>query len=582
VLWILGVGWTHRSVVDDGFIYLRIVRQIEAGNGPVFNAGERVETYTGVLWLGILTVADVVTPFTLEWLAVALGLTLTATGVALAMLGSRRLWAPTIPTDDAPRSSGHRWFVPLGMIVFVAVYPTWVFASSGLETGLVFAWLGGCLWVLARWSSDSNRRLSIPELVLVGIGWLVRPELVLLSAVFLVIVLAASWVVDDWRSRSRIIVAATALPVIYQVFRMGYFGSIVANTATAKDGTSTNWERGRRYFFDFVEPYQLWIPVLGLVLAGLVPLVTFLVRSRFTRRSAVVGAFIGCGMVLALYVVAVGGDYLHARLFLPALMAVCSPLAVVPATRSHMLGLVVAGWAAVAALSLRPDQLAPDGFLANGFVLVDQSELVTLADFDWNDTGSRRAWFTGPGLFVQDGFIDFPKKDLAVRDGLPESVVVMWAIGVSGYALDTDVYIYDMLGLGDVVTSHFEVANAGLAGHEKPSPPAWSAARLTPPDSWVEPASFPAVVNPLDPNPDRTFEEQVAWARAALECDRIVDLIESADAPLTLGRFMKNLVGSPGRARLRIPADPETAYRRFCGDGTPPEVEQARAAPAEN
>ena len=35
-----------RWTFDDGFIYFRTVDQILAGNGPVFNAGERVESFT--------------------------------------------------------------------------------------------------------------------------------------------------------------------------------------------------------------------------------------------------------------------------------------------------------------------------------------------------------------------------------------------------------------------------------------------------------------------------------------------------------------------------------------------------------
>ena len=36
-------GWPHRWMDEDAFINLRIVDQIFAGHGPVFNAGERVE-----------------------------------------------------------------------------------------------------------------------------------------------------------------------------------------------------------------------------------------------------------------------------------------------------------------------------------------------------------------------------------------------------------------------------------------------------------------------------------------------------------------------------------------------------------
>ena len=43
-------GWTRRWMSDDGLIVLRTVRNLLAGNGPVFNAGERVEANTSTLW----------------------------------------------------------------------------------------------------------------------------------------------------------------------------------------------------------------------------------------------------------------------------------------------------------------------------------------------------------------------------------------------------------------------------------------------------------------------------------------------------------------------------------------------------
>ena len=39
-------GWQHRWMDEDAFINLRIVDQIFAGHGPVFNACERVEAST--------------------------------------------------------------------------------------------------------------------------------------------------------------------------------------------------------------------------------------------------------------------------------------------------------------------------------------------------------------------------------------------------------------------------------------------------------------------------------------------------------------------------------------------------------
>ena len=68
------MAWQHRWVGDDAFIDFRIVRQLKAGHGPVFNAGERVEAGTSPIWLMILFAADVVAPLRLEWIAVVLGI----------------------------------------------------------------------------------------------------------------------------------------------------------------------------------------------------------------------------------------------------------------------------------------------------------------------------------------------------------------------------------------------------------------------------------------------------------------------------------------------------------------------------
>jgi arabinofuranosyltransferase len=48
------LAWNRRWMSDDGLIVLRTVRQILAGNGPVFNAGERVESNTSTLWTYLL------------------------------------------------------------------------------------------------------------------------------------------------------------------------------------------------------------------------------------------------------------------------------------------------------------------------------------------------------------------------------------------------------------------------------------------------------------------------------------------------------------------------------------------------
>ncbi len=44
----------HRYQFDDAYISYRYARNVEAGNGPVFNVGDRVEGYSNFLWVLLL------------------------------------------------------------------------------------------------------------------------------------------------------------------------------------------------------------------------------------------------------------------------------------------------------------------------------------------------------------------------------------------------------------------------------------------------------------------------------------------------------------------------------------------------
>ncbi len=65
-------AWQRRWIADDGLIVLRTVRNLLAGNGPVFNMGERVEVNTSTLWTYLLYLGGLVGgPVRLEYVALA-------------------------------------------------------------------------------------------------------------------------------------------------------------------------------------------------------------------------------------------------------------------------------------------------------------------------------------------------------------------------------------------------------------------------------------------------------------------------------------------------------------------------------
>ncbi len=550
-------AWAHRNVIDDGFIYLRIVHQVLAGHGPVFNTGERVEAFTSPLWLAILAVADALTPIRLEWLAVVLGIVATLAGLVLAMIGAAKL---SRLTDK------NAFLIPFGVIVLVVLIPMWFYASSGLETGIAFLWLGAALWVLATWSVSSSRLPWWGALIL-GLGWLVRPELALYTIAFLVTVLCLQRG-DSWGARLRLLAIALALPAAYQLFRMGYYGALVANTAVDKEATTMRWVRGWRYFIDFIRPYGLVVPLVLLAAGGWVPLALRLRRGGDSRGLGIVVAIVAAGLLNGLYVVAIGGDYEHARLFLPALFALCAPVAVIPFARAHAIALGLVPWAFLAFISLRPPATKPGVNFA-----LPQAGLVTTNDLGLGPGDDAATGVANADVLYQKDFKSLKSVELPLAAGVPRPIAVVEGIGVGPYALGTHLQVFDLLGLADPVTSHLENGKwTGVLpypGHEKQLPRPWIAARLAPSDTTVDPNRLPDIAFPrIAQTTGAAFQQQVADARAALSCAPIKRLERSADAPLTVGRFLRNIVDSFSNTSLRFSPNPEIALRELCGGKT--------------
>ncbi len=349
VVIVLVGAWLYRWVDEDAFINFRIIDNLLAGHGLVFNLGERVEVDSDPLWLFTLVVLHEIVPcVALEWLAVILGLVCTGCGFLTGGRAVQRL---------AGSRTGSPVF-PLGLLMAAVVAGVWEFSTSGLEMSMVFLWLGASFLLLVR--LEDRRRRAVPTAVVIGLGTLIRPELALGSVVFmiaLVLVVAAPGWSGKQRRLARYglpIVASVALPVLFELFRVGYYALLVPNTGLAKAGGAAWWAQGFTYLWNFVAPYTLWLP-----LALAVPFVVDPTRSWWRRGDRIGVVVLGApvvGLAQVLYVVRVGGDYMHARLLLPGFFAVCLPIFVTARqVRSWiavpLVGIVV--WAGVCAGWLR-------------------------------------------------------------------------------------------------------------------------------------------------------------------------------------------------------------------------------------
>jgi len=563
-------AWAHRSMFYDGYIYLHVVQNVLAGHGPVFNAGQRVEAFTSPLWTAVLSVGGLLTPFPLTSLAVDLGILCTVGGLALAVGASARL---------VRRAEPDAFLLPLGAIVFAAVAPVWSLASLGLETGLEFLWLGGCLALLVRWAGTEHGDVPWYGAVVLGLGPLVRPELALDTLVFLVVLLVVDAGHRGWRRQLGLVAWALALPLAYELFRMGYYGMLVANTAVAKEASLPRPAQGVRYLTDFLTPYWLVVPAVALVLGAYLPLSAALrARPLADRNRSALVALPLAAVLNAGYIIVMGGDYVHGRLLMAPFFALCAPIAAVPVVRRYVISLLVAPWALLAVVDFRPPPPSP--WSVNTIIVVTGHGSVAPGPHDWGSPAAQATWLVPTGTYLQERAARAPARLTAPpAPGLATPVVATSWVGQGPYELGIRVQVLDLLGLADPLDAHFRLAQRGVfPGHEKPMPTPWVAALLTAPGSStaqlaVLQSQRPSQYTPMTPEVSgRALDVQTAWARAALGCPALHALEFGPDRPLTFATFWSDLVHAPSQTTLRVPADPEAAYHRFCGPGTPPSV----------
>ncbi|WP_414936658.1 hypothetical protein [Amycolatopsis sp. cmx-11-51] len=523
------LAWRRRWMSDDGLIVLRTVRQILAGNGPVFNIGERVETNTSPLWTVVLSVLGLLPGVPLEWISVVTGLVFSVAGLFFGLDGARRLYQPL----------AFHGLAPAGALVVCALPPFRDFATSGLETGLITLWLGGTWWLLVRCVSTVDGPRTWPVALAAGLGPLVRPDLALFSGVALVALLVLSR--PGLRGALGLVAVAAVLPLAYQVFRMGYYGLLTPNTALVKEASEANWARGWAYLVDLVQPYWLGLPLS--VLAVAVATVLSAVDKTFAVLTAVpvLGA-----VLLSLYVIRVGGDFMHGRMLMPALFCLLLPLLALPLTRvTAVLLLVVGIWAIVAAGSLRP----PYSAAPRAVGITDERafwsrstghEHPVLAD-DYADYPSMPATLDairaveGPAVLIQDYST---RRWYAYPTDRPYVTVAADSMGALGLLIPLETRLRDGYGLANPFAAHSTSLPNGRTGHQKWLPPVWELANS---------ARLPIA----EGGPVRAAD--VAAARLALDCPEIVAIDASVRDPLTAGRFADNLIGSFTRGSVRFP-----------------------------
>ncbi|MBL1079273.1 hypothetical protein JK358_33190 [Nocardia sp. 2] len=571
-------GWQRRWISDDGLIVLRTVRNLLAGNGPVFNLDERVETNTSAAWTYVVWFFGWLTQARLEYVALGAALSLSVAAIVVAMLGAARLWG----------GAGSALLVPAGALVYIALPPAADYATSGLENGLVICWLAVLWWSLVRWSRAERVR---PGAFLALMGWaglapLVRPELTVVGGLALLLLVCAPVPptrLRPWAFRASAIAAAGLVPVGYQIWRMGYYGLPYPNTAVAKDAGGAKWRQGGIYLWDLAGPYLLWLPLILLAVAavllarrehGVRERVSSGWGARMRSPGAVVAVMVGGGVVLTVYELRVGGDFMHGRMLLPQLFCLLLPVMVLPLRITDMRSapraflvvvaalLGVAGWAVAASRTTAITE--GTDIRANG--IVDERIYYVLG------TGRDHP------IRAED-YLDYPRMRPMLRDiaetpnggllvnlpdqtywyvvpppqPLPEGgaghTVYFLNLGMTSMNLPLDVRVIDPVGLAYPLAAHSDRLTDGRIGHDKNLNVSWVVA-----DTGVV-DRHPWLAAHID-------EQWIRRARTAMSCQETQDLLASSRAPLDLTRFRRNLVQALTFAGTRIDRIPAYEIER--------------------
>ncbi len=393
-------AWLYRRfVVDDTYITFRFVQQWWAGNGLVYNIGERVEGYSNFLWIVLLAA--------LSGLGIDLLLAAKAAGFVLSVatlgllarlsLQSGRLpWAALLLAASAPFAA---WSVggletPLVAFLVVASATSYIQESRqgrGILSGLWFA-----LLALAR--PDGLLYAGVAGLLRIG-------ELV-----------AARRLPTRQDGLRLLLFFAIVIP--YHLWRVGYYGYLLPNTVYAKSmgGHVRGYLEGAYYLYTSLN--VAGGVVLILLFAGL--------ASLAAQRDVMVRYALAACAAQALFLVVAGGDWMPLNRFavhvLPLLYllveaGVARFAACLPAWRSQAVAAIML--AQVAAL------------------------LVYSLELHWIDGVARTQHIVPSQPFV-----------LPAGMTAPDAVVAVIDAGYLVYLLPLNVRVIDMVGLVDAHIAH--------------------------------------------------------------------------------------------------------------------------------
>lgn len=303
---VISLFFLGRFAFDDLYISFRYAEHLADGHGLTWNVGQPpVEGYTNFLLVFVLAAIHRFGIDPLISIQVFNILLAVATAIPLAKLALSFF-------EDA-QSVAARAAAILTSLVYSANPYVWQNALSGLETTL-FTFL--IVWSLQLLNTAEKRGGSYyPGFILALLATLTRPDGILFGLLASVIFMAFT------SSRAKVFTTSLigfVLPVVlYEIWRISYFGSPLPNTFYVKVSNALNVFAGRSYVVSF---YKVQLLLVLMSLTGII---------RLHRNALLMTCLLWIAGLSLFYIIPtpIQGFYyrfLYSVLVLLTLVAVCS------------------------------------------------------------------------------------------------------------------------------------------------------------------------------------------------------------------------------------------------------------------
>jgi len=442
------VSWAYSahflpSYIDDAFISYRYSERLLHGLGLTWNDGERVEGYSNLLWVLLVSAGGIVQN------------NLVLVGWTLGLLANAAtLGALTWAFRPNPQSA---LFPLLGGLLVLSLSTAFAYwGVGGLETPLVEALLAWALAVTYRTPGGSEKWVG--EGLLLGFLALCRVDGILFSFGICAGVILSDRTHGARKRAVRILILPVMFAAAQAGFRLWYYGGIIPNTAYVKLAFTPERLLGGSLYVGHAALSSL-VP-----LATLAAIILILWRSRRRLPPGRTWIAVAPALLWMVYVNFIGGDHFeYYRHWMPVLVclafALSSVLTVAPriapykhaAVLAVATGLYVVGQARVDPLALQyiPTPETQDLFSRGGkaFPAVATSDPLE------------------PGRRAIEGCLEFGRF-LHNAFGERRPLIAVINAGCIPYA--SQLPALDMLGLNDAYIAHHRPADMGrgLIAHE--------------------------------------------------------------------------------------------------------------------